>query len=191
MTAALPRSSVGFATGYRGIPRVSTARATAFYCTWRFHGKFHGCVSGTCRGSLCGNLRETILTTRGKTTATATAYSMATSTSNAVVIHGNQQRMPRHSTAISTVMSTAFLPRQVPWVYVEIDTELHSCCNANFHRRQTTATSMAFRGHPRQLPRKFSNTRQLSRTSTAIATDGISANVSADVAAGFHGRIRR
>ena len=127
------------------------------------------------------------MATHGSTTATATAYSVATSTSIAAVIHGNQRQMPRHSTSIATVI----LPRQVPWVYVEIDTELHSCCNANFHRRQTTATSMAFRGHPRQLPRKFSNTRQLSRTSTAIATDGISANVSADVAAGFHGRIRR
>ena len=32
-TVALPWSSVGLATGYRGNPGGSTARATAFYCT--------------------------------------------------------------------------------------------------------------------------------------------------------------
>ena len=59
MTVALPWSSVGLSTGYRGNPRVSTARATAFHCTWRFHGKCHGCGHGTCRGSVRGNLRGT------------------------------------------------------------------------------------------------------------------------------------
>ena len=59
VTVALPWSSVGLSTGYRGNPRVSTARATAFHCTWRFHGKCHGCGHGTCRGSVRGNLRGT------------------------------------------------------------------------------------------------------------------------------------
>ena len=59
MTVALPWSSVGLSTGYRGNPRVSTARATACRCTWRFHGKCHGCGHGTCRGSVHGNLRGT------------------------------------------------------------------------------------------------------------------------------------
>ena len=51
-------SAVGLATGYRGNPRVSTARATAFHCTWRFHRKCHGCGHGTCRGSVRGSLRR-------------------------------------------------------------------------------------------------------------------------------------
>ena len=59
MTVALPWFSVGLSTGYRGNPRVSTARATAFHCTWRFHGKCHCCGHGTCRGSVRGNLRGT------------------------------------------------------------------------------------------------------------------------------------
>ena len=50
---------VGLSTGYRGNPRVSTARATAFHCTWRFHDECHGCGHGTCRGSVRGNLRHT------------------------------------------------------------------------------------------------------------------------------------
>ena len=57
VTVALPWSSVSLATSYGGNPRVSTAWATAFYCTWRFHGKCHGCGHGTCRGSVRGNLR--------------------------------------------------------------------------------------------------------------------------------------
>ena len=100
-TVALPGSSVGLATGYRGNPRVFTARATAFYCTWPFHGKCHGCGHGTCRGSVRGNLRGTNHTaTHESTTATATAYSMATSTSIAAAIHGNQRRMPRQSSTM-------------------------------------------------------------------------------------------
>ena len=55
----LPWSSVGLSTGYRANPRVSTARATAFHCTWRFHGKCYGCGHDTCRGSVRGNLRGT------------------------------------------------------------------------------------------------------------------------------------
>ena len=59
MTTALSWSSMGLATGYRGNPRVFTARATAFHCTWRFHSKCHGCGHGTCRGCVRGNLRGT------------------------------------------------------------------------------------------------------------------------------------
>ena len=59
MTVALPWCSVGLSTGYRGNPRVSTARVTAFHCAWRFHGKRHGRGHDTCRGSVRGNLRAT------------------------------------------------------------------------------------------------------------------------------------
>ena len=59
MTEALPWYSVGLSKGDRGDTRVSTARATAFHCTWRFHGKRQGCGHRTCRGSVCGNLRGT------------------------------------------------------------------------------------------------------------------------------------
>ena len=58
-TSVVFRASIGLSTGYRGTPRVSKARATAFHCAWRFHGKCHGCGDGTCRGSLRGNLRGT------------------------------------------------------------------------------------------------------------------------------------
>ena len=101
VTVTLPWSSVGLATGYRGNPRVSTARATAFHCTSHFHGKCRGCGHGTCRGSVRGNLRGTNhMATHGNTTATATTYSMATSTSIAAAIHGNQRRMPRQSSTM-------------------------------------------------------------------------------------------
>ena len=84
VTVALPWSSMGLSTSYRGNPRVSTARATAFRCTWRFHGKCHGCGHGTCRGSVRGKLRGTN--------------------------HGN----PRKSAANATVLSAAVKPHQFP-----------------------------------------------------------------------------
>ena len=78
MTVALPWSSVGLSTGFRGNLRVFTASATAFHYTWRFHGKCHGC--GMARAAVLSVATSVVPTmaTHRNTTATPTAYSMAT-----------------------------------------------------------------------------------------------------------------
>ena len=89
-----------------------------------------------------------IMTFHGRTTATATAYPMATSTPIAATIHGNQRRMLRHSTAVAT----AVLPQHVPWKYAAIATailqyaaiatDLGGNRHGNFHARQSNAISL-------------------------------------------------
>ena len=84
------------------------------------------------------------MATHGSTTAAATAYSMLTSASIAAAINGNQRRMPRHSTTFHGNPPTASVmairgnchetPRLLP---------------RNYHGRQTTGISTAFRGIPR------------------------------------------
>ena len=162
MTVALPWSCVGLCTGYRGNPRVSTARATAFRCTWRFHGKCHGCGHGTCRGSVRGNLPGTNHGNPRKyhgnchglfrghlhvnccgnprqSTANATAFHVNChgNSPTASAINGNQRRMPRHSTSTATVI----LPRQVPWQYAAIATALHGNCHGDCPGHKSTVIS--------------------------------------------------
>ena len=173
MTTALPWTSVGVATGYRGNRRVSTARATA-------HGAStadcHGCGHGTCRGSVRGKLRGTNHVNPRKSAAIATAISADVKPQqfprpsaairghchgNPLIrgnCHGNPRPLsgqisadvnPQHFVRPSAAIdnyhgSPRQLPRQFPW------TSNHS----NFH------------GHPRQS----SDTRQLPRKSTAIVT---------------------
>ena len=99
MTATLPWTSVGVATGYRGNPRVSTARATA-------HGAFTANATvghGTCRGSVSGKLRGTKHGNPRKSAAIATAISADVKPQqfprpSAVVLDTRQ--LPRKSTAI-------------------------------------------------------------------------------------------
>ena len=113
MTVTIPWSSVGLSTGYRGNPRVSTARATAFHCTWRFHGKCHGCGHGTCRGSVRGNLR-------------------GTNHGNPRKYHGNCHGIFHgHVHAVGIVVGLSVVPRPavvcrwcLPWVAVEIAVNL-------------------------------------------------------------------
>ena len=105
------------------------------------------------------------MATHGCTTATVTAYSVSTSTSIAVAIYGNQPRMPRHSTAIST----AILPRQVPGQYAAIATALPGNYHGNFHGRPSTAISTETHGIPRPSARQFPH---YTVTSTAISTGG-------------------
>ena len=96
------------------------------------------------------------MATHGSTTATATAYSMVTSTSIAAAIHGNKRRMPRHCTAIAT----AILPRQVPCGNcVGTPRQLpRECPRTSLHRnfQGKPRHSVVMRGNwqsPRQLPR--------------------------------------
>ena len=113
MSVAFPWSSVGLATVHHGNPRVSTARATAFRCTWRVHGKCHGCGNGTCRSSVRGNPRGTN--------------------------HGNPRKYPgnchgifhghHHAVGIAVILSIVPWPAVVchgclPWVAVEINVEI-------------------------------------------------------------------
>ena len=151
MTTALPWTSVGVATGYRGNRRVSTARATA-------HGAStadcHGCGHGTCRGSVRGKLRGTNHGNPRKSAAISTAISADV----------KPQQFPRPSAATRghchgnppILGNYHESPRQLP--------------------RQFPRTSIHIRGHPRPLPRQSSDTRQLPRKSAAIAT-AISADV--------------
>ena len=149
MTAALPWTSVGVATGYRGNPRVSTARATA-----------HG--ASTANATVVATARAAVLSV-----ANSVAPTMATQgspwqltrsfppTSN----HSNFHGRPRPSAAIATAILR----------YAAITTETRGNCHGNFRGRQTTAISTAIRGNchgnlpirgnchrsPRQLPRQF------------------------------------
>ena len=111
---ALPWSSVDLATGYRGSPRVSTARATAFHYTWRFHGKHHGCGHDTCRGSVRGNLRGT---RHGNPRKYHGNYNG--------IFHGHLYVNCRGNPRQSMANATAF----------------HGNCHGNFHGRQSTAIS--------------------------------------------------
>ena len=113
-------TSVGVATVYRGHPRISTARARAFRCTWRFHVKCHGCGHSTCPGSVRGNnLRKyhgnchgifyvhLNVNCRGhprQSTANVTAIlpRQLPRPSSHGKCHGNTRQLPRHSTAIAT-----------------------------------------------------------------------------------------
>ena len=133
MTVALPWSSVGLSTGYRGNPRVSTARATAFHCTWRFHGKCHGCGHGTCRGSVRGNLR-------------------GTSHGNPRKYHGNCHGIFHgHPHAVGIVVGLSAVPRPavvcrgcLTWVAVEIAVEITMASAMGLHGIPLLAA--AFRG---------------------------------------------
>ena len=56
MTAELPRTSTGVATGYCGYPWNSAYFHGKCHGSWHFHGKGHGCVHGTSSGSVRGKL---------------------------------------------------------------------------------------------------------------------------------------
>ena len=127
MTVALPWSSVGLSTGYRGNPWVSTANA--FRCTWRFHGKCHGCGHGTCRGSVRGNLS-------------------GTNHGNPRKYHGNCHGIFHgHPHAVGIAVGLSAVPRPavvcrgcLPWVAVEFAVE--------FAVEIAMATAMGLHGVP-------------------------------------------
>ena len=164
MTVALPWSSVSLATSYGGNPRVSTAWATAFYCTWRFHGKCHGCGHGTCRGSVRGNLRSTNHGNPRKYHGNCHG-----------ILHGNLHVNCRGNPRQSTANPAAFHGKchgNPPTASTRaIATELHGCCHGNFHRRQTTAISTPFRGIPRPSAAIATAILQETAIATAISTD--------------------
>ena len=125
VTAALPWSYVGPAKGYRGNPRVSTARVKAFHCTWRFHGKCHGCGHGTCRGSVRGNLRGTRHGNPRKYHDDCHGISHGhlhincrgnprQSTANATAFHGNCHGNPSTASAIAIRGNCHGTPRLLP-----------------------------------------------------------------------------
>ena len=135
MTVALPWSSVGLATGYRGNPRVSTARATVFHCISRFHGKYHGCGHGACRGSIRGNLR-------------------GTNHGNPRNYHGNCHVIFHgHLHAVGIAVGLSVVPRLavvcrgcLPWVAMEIAVEIAMTSAMGLHGVPLLAA--AFRGSP-------------------------------------------
>ena len=143
-------TSVGVATVYRGHPRISTARARAFRCTWRFHVKCHGCGHSTCPGSVRGNNPRKY---HGNCHGIFYGH-----------LHVNCRGHPRQSTA----NVTAILPRQLP----------RQSSHGNCHGHPPTASAMAIRGNchgtPQQLPRQMftgSNLRQYLRQTTAFYSD--------------------
>ena len=73
--------------------------------------------------------------------------------------HGNTQQLPRNSTAVAKAISTDVKPQQFPRHSTAISTDVNPL---QFPRKTT-----AFRG---KMPRQSSNTRQLPRNFTAIAT---------------------
>ena len=137
MTVALPWSSVGLSTGYRGNRRVATARATAVHCTWRFHGKCHGCGHGTCRGSVPGNLR-------------------GTNHGNPRKYHGNCHGIFHghpHAVGIAVGLSVVPWPAVVcrgclPWVAVEIAVEIVVDHAVEIAVEITMASAMGLHGVP-------------------------------------------
>ena len=151
MTAALPWTSVGVATGYRGNPRVSTARATA-----------HGASTAN----------ATVVTT-----ARATVRSEANSVAPTMATHGSPRRLPRQFPQMSNHSNfpgyqrqlsrqssdTWHLPRKLAAVATTISADVKprqfSRPSAVILRYWAIATeviiaraiSTAFRGHRRQL----------------------------------------
>ena len=132
MTVALPWSSVGLATGYRGNPRVSTARATAFHV----HGASTASATvgyghGTCRGSVHDNLRGTCHGKPRKYHGNCHG-----------IFHGHLHVICRGNPRQSTAKATAF--------------------PGNCHGNPPTASAMTIRGNchgtPRQLPQQFPRT---------------------------------
>ena len=179
MTVARPWSSVGLASGYRGNPWVSTARATPFYCTWRSHGRCHGCGHGTCRGSVRGNLRGTNhgnpreyhgschgifhahlrVNCRGnqrQPKANATAFHDIPRQTSHSKCHGNTRQLPRNSTAVATELPRTPNHRNfhgIPW---------HSAAFRGIARQ--------FHGYPPMSGNCHRTPRQLPRNSMVIAT---------------------
>ena len=141
MTVALPWSSVGRSTGYRGNPRVSTARATAFHCTWR----------STASATIVAMARTTVLSvatsavpimaTHGSTTATVTAYSMATSMPWAVGIALGRSVVPRPA-----VVCRGCLPWDAVEFAVDLAVEIALASAMRLHNAPLLAA--AFRGSP-------------------------------------------
>ena len=132
MTAELPWTSVGVATGYRGNRRVFTASATA-----------HG--TSTANATLVATARAAVLPV-----ATSVVPTMAT--------HGSPRQLPRHfprklrrrfprpSAAIATV--THQFPRN--------SAEVRGNCHGSFRGRPNAVISTVIRGRPRPSPRKSS-----------------------------------
>ena len=173
-------TSVDFHGCRYGLPWKSAGFHGKGHGSWRFDGTCHGCGHGTCRGSVRGELRGTNHGHPRKAAAIATAISADV----------KPQQFPRPSAAIATATLR----------YAAITTEVRGNCHGNFRGRQTTAILTAIHSHchgnppirgkyhgsPRQLPRPFprtsnhsnfhghpqqsSDTRELSRKSTAIAT---------------------
>ena len=133
VTVALPWSSVSLSTGYRRNPRVSTARATAFHCTWRFHGKCHGSGHGTCRGSVRGNLG-------------------GTNHGNPRKYHGNCHGIFHghpYAVGLSVVPRPAVVCRGcLPWIAVEIAVEIAVDLAVEIAVEITMASAMGLHGVP-------------------------------------------
>ena len=147
---------MGLATGYRGNPRVSTARATAFHCAMRFHGKCHGCGHGTCRASVRGNLRGSRhvnprkdhgnchgifhgplhVNCRGKTTAIKGECReiprQLPRQSSHSKCHGNKRQLPRHSKATATAIATPIFTGGNLRRFPRQTTAFRGDCHGNF-----------------------------------------------------------
>ena len=135
MTEALPWYSVGLSKGDRGDTRVSTARATAFYRPWRFHGKCHGCGHGKCRGSVRGNLR-------------GTNHGKPRKYHGNGIFHGHL-----HAVGISVGLSVVPRPAVVcrgclPWVVVEIFVEIAVDLAVEIAMEIAMASAMGLHGVP-------------------------------------------
>ena len=143
MTAALPWTSMGVATDYRGNPRVSTARATA-------HGAStaHATVVATARAAVLSVANSVVPTmaTHGRPRQLPRQFPRTSNHSN---FHGHPQQLSRHSSdtwqlprksaAIATAILADVKPQQFPRPpavilrYAAIATDVHGNCHSNFH----------------------------------------------------------
>ena len=143
VTVALAWSSVALATGYHGNPRVSTASATAFQCTG---ASTASATVAAMRRAAAMSMATSVgpaMATHGRTTATATVYYMATSTSNTAAMHGNQRRMLQqfpHSTASAKAIFTGGYLRQITRQTTAFRSDCHGNfrgnCRGNLHGKQ-------------------------------------------------------
>ena len=156
MTAALPWTSVGVATGYRGNPRVSTARATA-----------HG--ASTANATVVATARAAVLSVANFVVPTVATHGSPRQlprqfprTSNHSNFHGHPRplprqssdtrQLPRKSAAIATAISADVRPQQFPRPsaailrYTASATEVHGNCHSNFHGIPRPSAAIEFRG---------------------------------------------
>ena len=148
MTAALPWTSVGVATGHRGNPWISTARTAT-----------HG--ASTANVTVVATARAAVLSV-----ANSVVPSMAT--------HGNPRQLPRQFLRTSIHSNFHGYPRPSAAIatetlrYAANTTEAPGKRLGSFRGRQTAAIFKAILGYPRPLPRDSSDTQQLPRKSTTI-----------------------
>ena len=143
MTAALPWTSMGVATDYRGNPRVSTARATA-------HGAStaHATVVATARAAVLSVANSVVPTmaTHGSPRQLPRQFPRTSNHSN---FDGHPQPLPRQSSdtrqiprksaATATAISADVKPQQFPRPsaailrHPGIVTQVHGNCHSNFY----------------------------------------------------------